>query len=277
MSKTHLLFDIKATCTHDFKAQHGSVQGAVSEQPQTTCVSCHVSPDLAAALCSKIQRHDVVSLLQVERQVLQHTTRLTGQNTWGKEAECSLLMQLYISYRLLVQIESYQRCYQRNVCCSWERWRGWSHRKQARCLQLNQYCLLEDSPPGCDCDSSLRAKTKIGENPHENVKYLYRTSQKCFNNSWFFFSFVTLQLVIEQNEAVNLCKEEGFKKGKILKVFCVFVFWSLYSFTAKTLSSSWTSSHLPINQRAARVKKSTIKNLLPDSQKLIWLFEVPPD
>lgn len=40
---------------------------------------------MTTAFCPQIQRHDVVSLLQVERQVLQDTTCLASQNTWQSE------------------------------------------------------------------------------------------------------------------------------------------------------------------------------------------------
>lgn len=58
------------------------MQRAVPQQPKATCISRHISSDVAASFSPQVQRHNVVSLLQVQRQVLQDAPRLTGQDTW---------------------------------------------------------------------------------------------------------------------------------------------------------------------------------------------------
>lgn len=79
--------------THHFKTQHSAMQWAISQQPQSACISCHIAPDLATAFGPKIQWHDVVSLFQKEGQVFQDTTCPTSKNTWKRKLNLRTLYE----------------------------------------------------------------------------------------------------------------------------------------------------------------------------------------
>lgn len=66
---------------HHFQAQNCSSKRPEAQQSEAACVSCHIRSNMAASLCSEIQRHDEIFLLKILGQVLKHTSRLTSEDT----------------------------------------------------------------------------------------------------------------------------------------------------------------------------------------------------